>query len=311
MSRAGDASVAARIRLQGWDQGCLLDRRVDLFLADLRTPLTAASSQLAVQQGTAPRAVVEVNYDPEQSPGMIIVSQLCDLVASDREEPMCEAIPLLVVPDDLLLPGPHSSRYFTLDAHRRLVGDQTRRLVFEKALLPDRAATSLLDTDVKRQAFRAWIARRPARIAFDDDLIDTIGAAINRTLGSGLGNRPQLGTMFSWRVLSRIEEGRVEVGFLIPYDEQHEAATGIDEYVGELEERIRSHLPRAHARANQRRGELGLPPVAPHRLSTIAAVPADSVSLRQLLTYPAFNLEHLTYAGDAIDGVSPVDADVG
>ncbi len=245
MSTPGDARpLTARIREQGWDQGSLLDRRIDLFLADLRAPITAAAAELAHQQGPAPRAVVEVDYDPEQSPGMIIVSQLCDLVASNLDEPMCEAIPLMLVPAVDPLPGPNSSRYFTLDGDRRLVCNQTRRLVFEKALLPDRAATNLLITATKRQSFRAWIARRPSRVPFDDDLVETVGAAINRALRSGLGNRPQLETMFSWRVLVREEVGAVEVGFLIPYDEQHADGGGVNAYVAELETRIRSHLPR-------------------------------------------------------------------
>ncbi len=69
--------------------------------------------------------------------------------------------------------------------------------------------------------------------------------------------------------------------------------------------------PVEHERANQRREQRGLPEVVPHRLSNIVAAPSDRVSLRQLLDYPALNLEHLTYAGDTIEGAEPVDAELG
>ena len=308
--------LLTRIRSQGWDQGCKLDRRDDLYLADLTQPLTVGAQNLLTADGLAPRAVVDITYKPEDSPGMIIVSQLCDLVAPEADEPMCEAIPLRIWPADQPLPGTNSSRHFTIDAQSRLVADQTRRTVFEKAMLPDRTAENLLRDDIQRQTFRSWVARRPSRVPFDDDLIDTIGDAVARTLDIGLGRRPEFQAMLSWRVL--VKEGSpVPVAFLVPYDETHPAAQPSDTqndpigaYAQELHKRISGRLGAAHERANRRRSALGLAEVVPHTLSDIVATPSNKVSLRQLLQFPAFNLEHLTYSGEAIAGAEPIDSEL-
>lgn len=124
MEEVAEEALRARIRAQVWDQGCLLDARTDLFLADLRSPITSEAEAAALKEGPKPVGVVRFEHDP--TPGMIIVSQRCDLVAALDDEPLCEAIPLLTVPAEESLPGPNSARRFLVDADQRLVADVSR-----------------------------------------------------------------------------------------------------------------------------------------------------------------------------------------
>lgn len=302
---AAEQALRARIRKQGWDQGTLLDRRTDLFLADLRTPITAEAEEAAREQGAHPLGVVHFQHDP--SPGMIIVSQRCDLVAALDDEPLCEAIPLLLVPAGESLPGPNSARRFVVDADKRLVADLSRRLSFEKTLLPDRPAQQLLGSPAMKQSFRAWCARRASRIPLPDDFNETVGAALTAALGSALGKRPELDATFSWRVLQEeVDAENVEVGLLIPYDEKHPAAAGVPAWVAEVAKRIQDRLPKAHERAAGR-----LPLVRTHTLADVVALPSKDVSMRTLIDFPAFTLEHLSYRGELVSGAEPHEEELG
>lgn len=284
MDAAAEAALRARIREQGWDQGSHLDLRADLFLADLRTPITAEAEAAALKEGPKPVGVVRFEHDP--TPGMIIVSQRCDLVAALDDEPLCEAIPLLTVSADESLPGPNSARRFLVDEGQRLVADLSRRLSFEKALLPDRAAQQLLRSPAQRQSFRAWCARRASRIPLPDDFNETIGAALTHALGSALGKRPELDAIFSWRVLQEeVDDENVEVALLVPYDETHPAAGGVPAWVNQVVVRVQARLQKAHEKAAER-----LPAVRTHTLVGAEAKPSSEVSMRTLIDFPSFTL---------------------
>lgn len=305
MEDAAQVALRARIREQGWDQGSHLDLRTDLFLADFRAPITAEAEAAAAKEGPKPVGTVRFEHDP--SPGMIIVSQRCDLVAALDDEPLCEAIPLLTVPAEESLPGPNSARRFLVDADQRLVADLSRRLSFEKALLPDRDAEQMLGTSALRQSFRAWCARRASRIPLPDDFNETIGAALTHALGSALGKRPELGATFSWRVFQdELDDENVAVALLVPYDETHPAAAGVPAWVDEVLKRTHARLPKAHESAATK-----LPVVRTHMLVVAEAKPSSQVSMRTLIDFPAFTLEHLTYRGDEVRGAEPHEEELG
>jgi hypothetical protein len=305
VDEAAEEALRTRIRTQGWDQGCALTARTDLFLADLRSPITAEAEATAAKEGAKARGVV--NFDHEPSPGMIVVSQRCDLVAALDDEPLCEAIPLIYIPVGENLPGPNSARRFLIDHDKRLVADQSRRLGFEKALLPDRDAQQLLTSSPMKQSFRAWCARRASRIPLPDDFNETVGVALSRALESGLGKRPELEATFSWRVLqAEVDEDNVEVALLVPYDETHPAAADVPIWVAEIAERIRERLPKAHERASAR-----LPVVRTHTLVGAEAKASNEISMRTLIDFPSFTLEHLTYRGEEVRGAEPHEEEVG
>lgn len=161
MEEAASDALVQRIEHQGWDQGCLVPLNHWVFIANADEPTSELGAQVAAQQDIDAGSFV-AHVEVAEQVGVIITSQVCDLVASPGVEPFCEAMPLVRVPDDEPLPQPNSTRGFVVDADERLVADGSYRLYFEKSLLPDEQATQLLDDEPKR-LFAAWLGRRSSR----------------------------------------------------------------------------------------------------------------------------------------------------
>ena len=306
MEDAAKEELKQRIRENGWTQGSFLPARHDLFLADLRVPITSEAQQLREAEGEAPLAVVHSDHDDDL--GMIVVSQRCDLVASPDTEPLCEAIPLTRLPKDLALPGPNSPRYFVVDAQQRLIADQTRKLEFEKAMLPDGEPKQLLTDEGAKLKFRAWCGRRYTRMPLPDDFNLTVGRAITYVLGKrGRSTAAELTATFPWRVLrDRADDDSIEVAVLVPYDEEHEAAEGVAGFVDEVMSGASDRLPNEQRRA-ERWGESRGVTIRKHQIVGYKAIPADVVTLRDILDSDALDLEYLTYGGDEVEGVLPIE----
>ena len=297
MDDAAANELRQRILDQGWDQGCLLEPRTDLFLSNLSAPLTPEAERLQSESGSSGPAVV--HEQKGEGGHMIVVSQRCDLVADPNVEPICEAIPLIEWPEDRQLPLANSARYFVVNRDRRLVADQTRRLEFEKSLLPDRAAEQLIPDFERWRSFCAWLARRFSRVAFPDEFNLTIGSAIGRAIGKG--ERPELQAIHSWRVMIDEDDGVVNVALLVPYDEEAAAAAGVPAIVDEVVERARELLPNLHAKAAERAGRA----IKEHRLVGHLAQTSDRVTLRDLREALPLSFDHLTYTGEEVRGVEP------
>lgn len=296
-----------RIIEQGWTQGASLPARHDLFLADLRAPITAEAQAVRNAEGEAALAVV--HHVESEDPGMVVVSQRCDLVANLDVEPMCEAIPLIGWPDEQALPAPSSSRFFLIERDRRIVACHTRRLLFEKTMLPDRDAEQMLQDEGAQRRFRAWCGRRLTRIPLPDDFNATIGRAVRYVLAkSGRSEAPELQATFPWRVLREpAEDGAIEVSVIVPYNEQHGAADGVDGFVEGVMEAVAQRLPNEHARAEKWAASRDDVKIRTHRITRHVCVRADQLTLRDILDSEPMDLEYLTYEGQAVVGELPVE----
>ena len=294
MDDAVKDQLQERISEQGWTQGSGLPARHDLFLADLRAPITAEAEQLRDAEGEAPLAVV--HYENGSESGMIVVSQRCDLVADPETEPLCEAILLTRWPEDRDLPAANSSRYFVVDREQRLVADQTRRLEFEKTILPDTDAPQLLANEDMQLRFRAWCGRRYTRIPLPDDFNLTVGRAIGYVLGKrGRADAPELQATYPWRVLrEQLDDDTIEVHLVVPYDEQHRAAEHVPEFVDAVVEAAQQRLVNEHERARRWAEQRGLI-VRTHRIAGHVATRADVLTMRDIHDSDALDLDYLTY----------------
>lgn len=301
MDAAAKEELQRRIREQGWTQGSGLPARHDLFLADLRDPLTVEAEQLRDAKGEAPLAVV--HHESDSEPGMIVISQRCDLVADPDTEPLCEAIPLTRWPHDRELPAPNSARYFVVDGERRLVADQTRRLEFEKTILPDAHADQLLLTEDMALRFRAWCGRRYTRVPLPDDFNLTVGRAISYVLGKRRrADAPELEATYPWRVLrEQADDGSIDVHLIVPYNEQHAAAGRVPAFVEAVIEAAEQRLVNEHERAGRWAAPRGVT-IRPHRIAGHEAVRADVLTMRDIHDSEAIDLDYLTYRGDEVRG---------
>jgi hypothetical protein len=292
------AALSERLENQAWDQGSLIDWRADVFLASPHEALTPEAEKITTAKGHL-ALVFEVKGKGEQ---MIVVSQRCDIVGF--AEPLVEAIPLQKWPADRDLPGLNSSRYFVIDRTKRLVADATRRLSFEKTLLPNQDARQLCANESEQRSFAAWCARRYSRVAFPDDLVATVGFAIEDALRKNGKKQPVAReALHSWRVLltEPVPGGPIEVSFLVAFDEEHEGADAVKDFVASVLADARTALPKFHKKAVKRAAPSV---VREHQIAAAAPVGMNQISLRDLRLYPAFTLEHMTYDGQDL-GVEP------
>jgi len=290
-----------RIEHQGWDQGCLVAFRHWVFIANADAPTSSLGAQVAEQQGLDSGPFV-AHVEPEEQVGVIVTSQICDLVADPRAEPFCEAMPLVHLPDGQPLPQPNSTRGFVIDADQRLVVDGSYRLQFEKSLLPDEDPAQLLD-DTHKRLFAAWLARRSSRAPFPNDFVACVGRTIdwvwrkNRFATSTVAQH-----LYQWRV-GIYGDDEDHVDFLIPYDEQAIDEPTASAFVNDFFDDVRSRLPTQTDKAREYEASHGSgATVRDYTVGRAHARSAKQISLRQMLAMPPFNLEHLTYRSDAVLG---------
>ncbi len=294
-------ALARRIEQQGWDQGCVVPFAHWVFIANADAPTSQLGAQVAEQQGV-PGGPFVAHAEPEQQVGVIVTSQVCDLVADPLVEPFCEAMPLVQLAADQPLPHPNSTRGFVVDADQRLVVDGSYRLVFEKSLLPDEQPTQLLD-DTRRRLFASWLARRSSRAPFPNDFVACLGRTIDWAWRKNrFANSPVPPHLHQWRVgIYGDQEDHVDV--LVPYDEQaidHDAASAfVEDFFAEVRARLPTETQRAREYEAAHGGDA---PIRNYTIGRVLARPAAQVSLRQLLAMPPLNLEYLTYHSDAIIG---------
>lgn len=301
MDETASDALVQRIERQGWDQGCLVPLTHWVFIANADEPSSELGAQVAAQQDVDAGAFVAHAESLEQV-GVIISSQACDLVAAPELEPFCEAMPLVQLPEDQPLPHPNSTRGFVVDADQRLVVDGTYRLYFEKSLLPDRQATQLLDAERKR-LFAAWLGRRSSRAAFPNDLVATVGRAIDwawrrkRFVAS-----PVPTALYQWRVGTYGDE-EDHVDFVIPYDERATDQAAVKAFVEDFFNEVRQRLPKETERAREyEQTQGGGAEIRDYTIANVEVRSARDISMRLMLDMPPFNLEHLTYAAHAVIG---------
>jgi len=301
MDPAASDALVRRIEDHGWDQGCLVPLRHWVFIANADEPTSELGAQVAARQAVDAGPFVAHAESAEQV-GVIITSQVCDLVAAPELEPFCEAMPLVQLPDDQTLPQPNSTRGFVVDVDRRLVVDGTYRLYFEKSLLPDEHATQLLDEERKR-LFAAWLGRRSSRAAFPNDFVATVGRTIDwvwRKKRFATSSVPRL--LYQWRV-GIYGAGEDQVDIVIPYDERAADEATVREFVEDFFVEVRQRLGAQAEKAREYEQAQGNGvEIRDYTIANVEVRSARQISMRLMLAMPPFNLEHLTYTANAVIG---------
>ena len=162
--------------LQSWRQGDVaFDASVFfLHLADLGTPLTTEARETANAhtdsgEGGSVEGVASV------VPGVVLVTQTCDIVRSCAERPYVEVSPLIEVSrafvgDVRRLRRP-AFAYVPAVETRGLVADLDRTMTVEKAVVATWERTPGWTTDAESRAFADALSRKRARFAFPDDFV--------------------------------------------------------------------------------------------------------------------------------------------
>jgi hypothetical protein len=158
------------VALKDWRQGdCVLGEQWFLFRTDPGVPLTPAAEDAAEDGADAAEDAV---------PGLMILSQSCDIVRPCRSRPFVEVCPLTPVQEiegtDLRqIERAWSPRYAFIPgvADRGLVADLDRVMTVEKSVLARWQRTPGCTDDIQRRDLQLAIARKRSRAAFPDDFV--------------------------------------------------------------------------------------------------------------------------------------------
>jgi hypothetical protein len=162
--------------LAAWRQGDVsLDADL-LFahLADLARPITEEARGTAAAQGAATGSP-NPDVVRSETPGLVMLTQSCDIVRPCRERPYVEMAPLALVTPTVLKEIQRLMRpglaFVPAMAGRRLVADLDRVMTVEKALVARWSRVTGCRSDDEARAFAEALARKRARFAFPDDFV--------------------------------------------------------------------------------------------------------------------------------------------
>lgn len=165
--------------LRSWRQGdCVVVPSWFVHRVDSVSPVTPAGTA-AVRDGFD---LAEVNV-----PGLVVLTQTCDIVRSCKKRPFVEASPLVEVDERDLHEIQRARRpayaYVPGLAGRRLVADLDRVMTLEKPVLSRSPRTPGCSSDDEARAFARALARKRARPAFPDDFTELLRELQDRLSG--------------------------------------------------------------------------------------------------------------------------------
>jgi hypothetical protein len=109
----------------------------------------------------------------KEVPGLVMLTQTCDVVRAFEERPYVEVCPLVQVDqaifDDIKAARRPAFAFVPALEQQRLVADLDRTMTVEKAILARWTRTPGWGTDSEARAFSEALARKRVRFAFPDD----------------------------------------------------------------------------------------------------------------------------------------------
>lgn len=174
--------------LKEWRQGdCVLGKQGFFHRFDLMHPLSDTAKEVA---GSGDGDLVE-----EQVPGLVVLTQTCDIVRSCRARHFIEVCPLAQVPEDNLREIERGRRpshgFLPLLAGQSLVADLDRTMTVEKAVVATWERTPGWRTDAEGRAFATALARKHARFAFPDAFTALVKKLQDRLMGKHDRSSPE------------------------------------------------------------------------------------------------------------------------
>jgi hypothetical protein len=171
-----DSQADIDAKLAAWRQGDVALDAGPLFihLADLARPITEESRQTAAAQRDAtdqlgPAAVFS------EPPGLVMLTQTCDIVRPSWVRPYVELAPLVSVEPAILHEVERLKRprfaYVPATAGQCLVADLERAMTVEKSLVAQWPRVRGCTSDDETRAFAKALAHKRARFAFPDDFV--------------------------------------------------------------------------------------------------------------------------------------------
>ncbi|MGE3536373.1 MAG: hypothetical protein AB7N91_02925 [Candidatus Tectimicrobiota bacterium] len=164
--------------LQAWRQGdCVLGEHWFVHRFDPACPLTAQS---------VANAEAGVDLTESAVPGLVVLTQTCDIVRQSRERPCIEVAPLVEVPAGMTQEIERGRRpsYAVIPAlrARHLVADLDRTMTVEKAVVATWTRTAGCRTEHEARRLALALIRKRGRVAFPDDFTGFVANLQKRLL---------------------------------------------------------------------------------------------------------------------------------
>ena len=272
----------------GWRQGVLFTLPSASFAR--LAPITDANADATPRKTT----MTERPVKPKER--LILVTQDCDLVASDNEEPYVEALICAVEkPDRAALLDRNSARYFLVDPATSLVARARYRISLEKRALQNVEFSLWPGSPERHERFVRWLARRYDRPAIPDALYDTLQRPIDAALSAIDSATPQVGAAFSRAVHEiRINMPESETP---PFDLQMIFLITLDGVTNEEADALFAVWD-----AIQKQIDPYMVTLDPD----LRILTAEDISLAEYLATRPLFLEYFTYKGEEIEGQPPL-----
>lgn len=285
-SATDDLPLGAKLFGAGWRQGVIF-----------RSPALRLLGMDAAAPGSD-EAQAQFTRRLKPNEACVLVTQDCDLVAEDSEEPHVEALlckPFKLGSQFLARIERNSARYFQVDPARGLVAQAKYRLLLTKQALCGITPSPWPGSQERLARFVQWLARRYDRPALPDAMVKVFQWPVEQALAGLDANHPTIGLALS----RAIHEVRVNLpaSEVPPFDLQLVFLTRS----GELSEEELGAIDAA-ADAIWRNIDPDLVHLQPpHRILS-----AEHMTLAEYLATRPLFLEYLSYDGDDARGVPPV-----
>lgn len=183
---ASDPFAAIDAAISAWRQGDLaLDADLSfVHVADLACPITPVASETARSQLGSDRPEMDIGAVFSDAPGLVVLTQTCDIIRASQDRPYVEVAPLVEVTPVVLEEVRRMRRpafaYVPGVADRNLVVHLERTMTIEKAVLARWTRIPGCQADEDARSFAAALSRKRMRFAFPNDFVQASEALQKR-----------------------------------------------------------------------------------------------------------------------------------
>lgn len=252
LSEDEEAELLADILTSGWDQGCFLrldggsplpdlsPERIRELLASVEgRPRVHPEGEVADPFESAP---LEERLPGDRAPGLVVLSQRCDLIKPIALEPLVEVASATCCEDEALLSSArnNSSAQFVYLADAEEAGwvaDMRTAGHVPKQWLGGREPVQLLPAGLARRRFAQRIGERRSRIPVPAAVADGVQRPLRDWLYRG-SERRALCSFFSDLLLLPVEDGWALLAILGEGKNLSEAEAAFDRLFAQIAERV-------------------------------------------------------------------------
>lgn len=226
---------------------------------------------------------------------LVLISQDCDLVAKDSDEPFVEALICdTVKPSHAVRIDRNSAREFIIDPESHLAANAKYRISLDKSSLQPLSFSPWPSSRERFERFVIWLARRYDRPAIPDAMHEVFHRPLVEVFEALDVTSPQIAAAFS----RAIREVRVNLpeSETPPFDLQLVFLLRLESLTEEEANSLSAVMEAIHSKMDSHYVVLAPNP---------RVVTTEEISMAEYFATRPLFLEYLTYKGDEVHGAPP------